>query len=171
MAPSPPTPLPRFTGARGGFCVFLVWKTTIAPLAPGRGEGTGVRGMVLPAPFPQHSSADCFVSREAAKGIATDSVRCSVWCRRLVLFVAWAFQPEPGAGFFECLGGGSPGWLAPSPPNPLRRFTGARGGFCGQWSVGRGLNGLDVLLKAGGGRAKLLLSRMPVVRTAAIPAA
>jgi hypothetical protein len=23
MAPSPPTPLPRFTGARGGFCVVL----------------------------------------------------------------------------------------------------------------------------------------------------
>ena len=45
IAPSPPTPLPRFTGARGGICVFkLQWKARRTPLAPGRGEGSGVRG-------------------------------------------------------------------------------------------------------------------------------
>ena len=36
--PSPPA------GARGGICVFKWdWKARVAPLAPGRGEGLGVR--------------------------------------------------------------------------------------------------------------------------------
>ncbi len=43
-APSPPAPLPRFTGARGGFCVFCSCENKVTPLAPGRGEGSGVRG-------------------------------------------------------------------------------------------------------------------------------
>jgi len=71
LAPSPPTPLPRFTGARGGLCVFCVPKNAIATLAPGRGEGTGVRGIARPAQFPQLRSAAAFStqfsSREDAK--------------------------------------------------------------------------------------------------------
>gem|GEM_PF-1211419 len=43
--PPHPRPLSPVPGARGGFCVFqLQWKSRIAPLAPGRGEGSGVRG-------------------------------------------------------------------------------------------------------------------------------
>ena len=45
LALSTPTPLARFTGAREGFCVFkLQWKSHMAPLAPGRRAGLGVRG-------------------------------------------------------------------------------------------------------------------------------
>ena len=43
VAPSPPTPLPRW--GRGELVVFFkVVKSAVAPLAPGRGEGSGVRG-------------------------------------------------------------------------------------------------------------------------------
>jgi hypothetical protein len=44
FAPSPPTPLPRW--GRGEDFVFLsaVEITRVAPLAPERGEGPGVRG-------------------------------------------------------------------------------------------------------------------------------
>ena len=45
--PPHPRPLSPVPGARGGFCVFeLHWKARMAPLAPGRGEGPGVRGEV-----------------------------------------------------------------------------------------------------------------------------
>ena len=49
--------------------------------------------------------------------------------------VARAFQPEfcaakHSTGVFDCTNSFSPGRLAPSPPTPLPRFTGARGGFC-----------------------------------------
>jgi len=54
-------------------------------------------------------------SREAAKGNAMDSVRCSIRLARGVLFVARAFQPEPSAGFFDRLCGGFSGWLATAP--------------------------------------------------------
>ena len=46
LCPLTPDPSPPL-GARGGFCVFgLQWKSRMAPLAPGRGEGPGVRGEV-----------------------------------------------------------------------------------------------------------------------------
>jgi hypothetical protein len=44
VAPSPPTPLPRFTGARGGLCAFCREKAQWHPSPLVRGEGTGVRG-------------------------------------------------------------------------------------------------------------------------------
>ncbi len=40
LTPGPSPPL----GARGGFCVFVVLEADVAALAPGRGEGSGVRG-------------------------------------------------------------------------------------------------------------------------------
>jgi len=43
-APSPPTPLPRSGGEGRILCFELQWKARMAPLAPGRGEGLGVRG-------------------------------------------------------------------------------------------------------------------------------
>ena len=44
VAPSPPTPLPRSGGEGRNLCFELHWKSRMAPLAPGRGEGPGVRG-------------------------------------------------------------------------------------------------------------------------------
>ena len=43
VSPSPPTPLPRW-GRGEDFVFFVVLKANVAPLAPGRGEGSGVRG-------------------------------------------------------------------------------------------------------------------------------
>ena len=83
-------------------------------------------------------------SREAAKGNAI-GVRCSVYEHEYeheheheespgVLYVARAFQPEHCAaphstGVLDCPNAVYPGRLAPSPPTPLPRFTGARGGL------------------------------------------
>ncbi len=44
IAPSPPTPLPRSGGEGRIVCLCALMKACLAPLAPGRGEGTGVRG-------------------------------------------------------------------------------------------------------------------------------
>ncbi len=53
IAPSPPTPLPL--RGRGGDFVFLIaTKSRTAPLAPGRGEGSGVRGKKT-SPCPSRS--------------------------------------------------------------------------------------------------------------------
>jgi len=84
LAPSPPTPLPHFTGARGGLLVC----GQESPGGPLRSSGFPARAQYL--------------------------------------------------AFFAFLPGDFPGWLAPSPPTPLPRFTGARGGLLvgGQESSG-----------------------------------
>gem|GEM_PF-1845216 len=43
FSPSPPAPLPRW-GRGEDFEFFVVLEADVAPLAPGRGEGSGVRG-------------------------------------------------------------------------------------------------------------------------------
>jgi hypothetical protein len=43
VSPSPPAPLP-LRGRGEDFEFFVVLKADVAPLAPGRGEGSGVRG-------------------------------------------------------------------------------------------------------------------------------
>jgi len=44
LAPSPPTPLPRSGGEGRILCLCALMKARMAPLAPERGERTGVRG-------------------------------------------------------------------------------------------------------------------------------
>ncbi len=116
-APSPPTPLPRFTGARGGFAsVARAFQPEICPLRQAacrlRLRGVGAAGGLTR-------------SREAAKGNAEVGFRCSVRRaadgsprvrRRLrciaVLGLACGFV-------LSC--------VAPSPPTLLPCFTGERG--------------------------------------------
>jgi len=57
MAPSPPTPLPRW--GRGEDFVFFGLENHISTRRPWKGRGDGVRGIVLPAQNLQHSLADC----------------------------------------------------------------------------------------------------------------
>ncbi len=44
IAPSTPTPLPRSGGEGRIVCFCTLMKASMAPLAPERGEGPGVRG-------------------------------------------------------------------------------------------------------------------------------
>jgi len=88
-----------------------------------------VRGIVLPAPFPQHSSADCLVSREAAKP-RSETQRVGG---------QWASRGRESAGValqcFWCCG--VLGRVFPLTPDPSPPFHGGEGRISGQLSVMR----------------------------------
>ncbi len=125
VAPSPPTPLPRFTGARGALCSSgfpardLPFATGCLEIAAaGRGAAGGLtRSREAAKPR----------SREAARGDAQG--RCSVFGQ-----ASRGRESAGGAACVHCMPCRS--WsvvvcwgVAPSPPTPLPRFTGARGGM------------------------------------------
>ena len=92
MAPSPPTPLPRFTGARGGLVVSGQWS--------------GELRAVWPHAKPRRREGNRRVWRsEQCDGLS---------------FSPFHFLASTLYGMDA---------MAPSPPTPLPRFTGARGGL------------------------------------------
>ena len=85
--------------------LLCVLESAIAPLAPGRGEGTGVRGKNPRLSLRHECSADSFSHakprRETRGQWSVFGVQCSFrraadGSPRVVLSVARAFQPEPG---------------------------------------------------------------------------
>ncbi len=116
---------------------LMATKSRTAPLAPGRGEGSGVRGKrTSPMPLPQPCCSFrcwCQVSRRRQSAgaraaecgsLCASSLRCTralpYPARQLaIFFVARAFQPERRAAIFSPAGVRFPGCLAPSPPTPL----------------------------------------------------
>ena len=137
--PPHPRPLSPVSRGRGEDFVFLVlWKSATAPLAPGRGEGTGVRGetTLSPTPWlPRHGySAGCWSHaktrrREAAKGNARGGVRCSLFGGRLAFDGIHAARPgNAAAGLPKSLGVGAvAGWVFPLTPDPSPPFHGGEG--------------------------------------------
>ena len=88
-----------------------------------------MRGIVLPAPFPQHSSADCLVSREAAKPRSETQRVGGQWASR--------GRESAGAALqcFWCCG--VLGRVFPLTPDPSPPFHGGEGRISGQLSVMR----------------------------------
>ncbi len=120
--PPHPRPLSPVPGARGGFCVFqLQWKSRIAPLAPGRGEGPGVRGEGPPACI-LHSRSSGFPARDPPCNVTRQGCFLNHREHRDHRGKTTALrQPVCVCGTAV---GGVPGRLAPSPPTPLPRSGG-----------------------------------------------
>jgi len=119
----------------GNFDGFEWWVLrATGPLTPdpsppfhgGEGRKSGQCSKSLPHAKPRSREGKRKVISKGTDFNEGDS--CCVRPGPLCDFVARAFQPEPGAGDFD----GVEWWVfrvsAPSPPTPLPRFTGARGG-------------------------------------------
>jgi len=130
VAPSPPTRLPRFTGARGGF-----------------GGGRGSREAAKPRRKTQRAVVSGRFSSTSTRGAGRWDF--SLWA------VRWAVCLKIAGGVWFW------GRVAPSPPTPLPRFTGARGGFGGggRGSSVVGVSSCSVLGNVSHRRGELTLLR------------
>jgi hypothetical protein len=116
VAPSPPTPLPRFTGARGalrswGFPARDLPSATGCLQVAAAGRGGSGWAHAKPRSRERKRSSWFSVFGQASRG------------RESAGEAAVALHCRAGVGLWQCVGE----CVAPSPPTPLPRFTGARG--------------------------------------------
>jgi len=115
-APSPPTPLPRFTGARralrsSGFPARDLPSATGCLQVAAAGRGGSGWAHAKPRSRERKRSSWFSVFGQASRG------------RESAGEAAVALHCRAGVGLWQCVGE----CVAPSPPTPLPRFTGARG--------------------------------------------